>query len=89
MAVLLWLGVLGTSLPARADEVWAAAEAQALWTHDEWRRLLHYKPGLWADRWRSDADDPRFFLAEDGATNPRAELAATLAAFAAPAMSRG
>ena len=85
MAVLLWLGVLGTSLPARADEIWAAAEAQALWTHEEWRRLLHYKPGLRADRWRSDADDPRFFLAEDGATNPRAELAATLAAFAAPA----
>ncbi|MBL8259533.1 MAG: DUF4105 domain-containing protein [Candidatus Competibacteraceae bacterium] len=45
----------------------------------EWQTLLHYRSG--ASGWVSDVDDPRFFLAPDGKTDPRAELAATLRFF--------
>ncbi|MDT0496666.1 DUF4105 domain-containing protein [Algiphilus sp. W345] len=75
-------------LPAAAwsaDDAWAQAQASHLWQRDEWLKLVHYKAGAWAGTWRSDADDPRFFLADTGPQDPRAELAATLAAFAAPA----
>lgn len=72
--------------PARAaDDAWPQAQASELWQRNEWLKLLHYKPGSWPGSWKSQADDPRFFLAADGATNPRAELQATLQAFAAPA----
>ncbi len=72
--------------PARAaDDPWAQAQSRELWQRNEWHKLVHYKPGRWAGSWRSQADDPRFFLAADGATNPRAELQATLEAFTAPA----
>jgi len=47
----------------------------------EWRALLHYRPAADAAGVVSDADDPRFFLAPTGKTDPRAELAATLRAF--------
>lgn len=84
-ALACWLAALTATPAASAQTAWAQAEAQSLWAHDTWRRLLHYKPAPGNDRWRSDADDPRFFLAPDGADDPRAEMAATLAAFAAPA----
>ncbi len=41
---------------------------------------MHYRPAAGAGV-VSDADDPRFFLAPTGKTDPRAELAATLRAF--------
>ena len=72
--------------PARAaDDAWAQAEALSLWQRDEWLKLVHYKPGTLPGSWHSQADDARFFLAVDGATNPRAELRATLEGFVAPA----
>lgn len=72
--------------PGRAAETaWTQAQARSLWQRDEWLNLVHYKAGTWPGSWRSQADDARFFLAENGATDPRAELQATLAAFAAPA----
>ncbi|WP_373081132.1 DUF4105 domain-containing protein [Zhongshania sp.] len=43
-----------------------------------WRALLHIPRG---ENERSYIDDPRFFLAKDGARNRSAELGATLAAF--------
>ena len=46
----------------------------------EWQTLLHYRPNTGGGV-ISDADDPRFFLAPTGKTDPRAELAATLRAF--------
>ena len=49
-----------------------------------WRALLHYKPGNGWTRWESQADDPAFFLAEDGKTEPGKELHATLRALAMP-----
>jgi hypothetical protein len=48
-----------------------------------WRALLHYKQGTFGG-WKSQADDPAFFLADDGKTNPQAELAATIRAMNAP-----
>jgi hypothetical protein len=50
-----------------------------------WQVLLHYHPALLGG-WRSSADGPGFFLAgRAGESDPEAELAATLAAFASPA----
>jgi len=46
----------------------------------EWRVLLHYRKNLWGG-FSSMQDDPGFFMAADGKTNPQAELAATLTKF--------
>jgi hypothetical protein len=46
-----------------------------------WLNLLHYKQHPLSGRNRSLADDPHFFTATDGATQPQAELDATLASF--------
>ncbi len=43
--------------------------------------LLHYRASTDGAGVVSDADDPRFFLAPTGKTDPQAELQATLAAF--------
>jgi hypothetical protein len=69
------------------EDAWAQAQALQLWTDAEWLTLGHYKPGTWPGSWRSHADDPRFFLAGDGRHDPRAEMRATLAAFAESAGS--
>lgn len=60
------------------------AEERRLWEDPAWLDLLHYRDP-WHGGPRSQIDDPVFFLADDGKTNPRAELIATLEAlFAAP-----
>ena len=43
-----------------------------------WRVLLHYRKQ--GDGWESQIDDPDFFIALNGKTNPRDELIATVAA---------
>ena len=65
-------------------ELSQAATAKQLWQRPEWRKLLHYKPGLLPNSYKSQVDASRFFLAEDGKQNPQAELDATLAAFFQP-----
>ena len=45
-----------------------------------WHLLLHYRTNLFGG-YTSEADDPGFFLAADGKTNPKTELEATLAKF--------
>jgi hypothetical protein len=45
-----------------------------------WHLLLHYRSSL-AGGVESEADEPGFFLAPDGKTNPKAELHATLTQF--------
>ncbi len=65
-------------------ELTQAATAEQLWQHPEWQKLLHYKPGFFPNSYKSQVDAPRFFLAEDGKTDPQAELDATLAAFFQP-----
>ncbi len=49
--------------------------------HSQWHDLLHYhKIGLFAS-YESQADDPKFFLSEEGKSDPYAELQATISAF--------
>ena len=63
------------------DELIQSAQARQLHQMPAWHKLLHYKPGLIPGRYKSQVDAPQFFLAEDGKTNPAAELAATLRGF--------
>lgn len=49
----------------------------------EWLNLLHYKSRAVVLPLRSQVDDPKFFLASDGRTDPQSELAANIAAAAA------
>lgn len=46
----------------------------------EWLLLLHYRSNAWGGV-TSQADDPSFFMAAGGKTDPEAELAATLRQF--------
>jgi hypothetical protein len=63
--------------PAPADRL------QRLASDPYWLSLGHYERGKLGG-WRSYVDDDAFFLAEDGAWNPAAELTATLAGLYAP-----
>lgn len=45
-----------------------------------WLQLGHYRAATITD-WKSEVDSPQFFLADDGKTNPSAELQATVNAF--------
>ncbi len=64
---------------AYQDELLSLTEEQRLHEDPYWRILMHYKKGLRGDT--SLIDDPAFFLAPDGKTNPASELKATLKAF--------
>jgi hypothetical protein len=55
------------------------AETNLLANDREWRILLHYQAE--GNGYVSEVDDPKFFNAPNGKTNPSAELAATLRAF--------
>ncbi len=70
------------SPPSEADLFIQQADRLALHEDPYWLVLLHVRPGLFGDR--SLIDDPKFFLAPNGATNPRAELHATLRAILQP-----
>ncbi len=59
-----------------------ASREQHLADDRYWDILLHYKPH--GSRRESLVDDPKFFLAENGKTDPQAELDATLAGFFEP-----
>lgn len=86
MTGVLLLGSWLWSADACADAAYLAelldrADLAGLSVRREWRTLLHYRPGIGGTGWASDADDPRFFLAPTGKTDPSAELTATLRAF--------
>ncbi|HRC43843.1 MAG TPA: DUF4105 domain-containing protein [Nitrospira sp.] len=49
----------------------------------EWHLLLHYRANLFGG-YTSEQDDPGFFLAPEGKTDPQAELEATLRQFFSP-----
>ncbi len=86
IAITLALGgVISPPGLAVTEAAWAQAQAERLWMHPQWLRLVHYRPGAVPGSWYSQADDPDFFLSAAGAHDPRAELAATLSAFAADA----
>jgi len=61
------------------EELLKIAGCQKLHEDPYWRILMHYKKGLCGEK--SLIDDPDFFLAADGKTNPASELRATLKAF--------
>lgn len=61
----------------------AADRLQQLANEPFWISLGHYEAGKLGG-WRSYVDDPKFFLAADGAHDPKAELSATLDAIYAP-----
>ncbi len=57
-----------------------AIQTQKLWQDIEWLNLLHYQPENNQSGFLSQVDDPRFFAADNGKTNPESELIATLQA---------
>ncbi|ARS47967.1 membrane protein [Ectopseudomonas mendocina] len=69
---------LSASLPLHA------ATPEQLADDPYWIALGHYETGKLGG-WRSYVDDKAFFLAADGASNPRAELVATVQALYQPA----
>lgn len=76
--LLPFAAALGASDPGlKADRLTEAARAARLHESRYWNVLLHYKPA--GNGVKSLVDDPRFFLARDGKTNPESELAATIA----------
>ncbi|OGV74007.1 MAG: hypothetical protein A3K19_22640 [Lentisphaerae bacterium RIFOXYB12_FULL_65_16] len=77
-------GLAAATPDAYLDELLGRAESARLWEDPYWHVLLHYKRGRLGG-WVSRVDDPKFFAAPDGKTNPRAEMEATLRAFFAPA----
>ena len=85
-ALLIAVAGLVTTPAATADEIGSleelVARARAAQLHRErpWQVLLHYTPTD-SDSPHSLVDDPKFFLAADGKTNPAAELEATLRGF--------
>lgn len=72
------------------ETVWAAPQEESvlrsLSQHPTWHRLLHYEADGGASV-RSAIHSDSFFLSATGATDPAAELAATLAALRAPLAS--
>ncbi|MFP4561018.1 MAG: DUF4105 domain-containing protein [Thiohalorhabdus sp.] len=83
----LLLGLLGPAPAAGAEDAYLAELIQAAREQDlaaspQWRALLHYEGGRTGGE--SRADDPDFFFAPEGKTDPRAELEATLGAFFRP-----
>ncbi|MBZ0334827.1 DUF4105 domain-containing protein [Marinobacter sp. AL4B] len=61
-----------------------AINTENLHEHPVWLTLGHYHENSWGSGHTSQADDPAFFLSEDGKTNPKAELSATLEAIQQP-----
>ncbi len=85
----IWIVVLllqSAAVYAATDSAYLAQlQAQArqmnLAERPEWRKLLHYVPGLIAPGYKGLVDSRQFYLAADGKTDPQAELDATLASF--------
>ena len=61
------------------QQIQLEAREKKLSSSDDWHKLLHYKPALLSG-YKSQADDRRFFNAEDGRYSPEHELDATIAA---------
>ena len=73
-------GTAGSTDPSYLSELIERATATHLADEREWHVLLHYRRNLFGG-FTSMQDDPGFFMAPDGKTDPQAELAATLAQF--------
>lgn len=81
---------LAWSAPADyLDELVAAARELELAETRQWHALVHYRPNLFRRGVTGQADDPGFYLAANGKTDPAAELEATLRAFFDPPVVEG
>ena len=69
---------------AAMEKVLAVAAQGRLAESPGWLALLHYKTETLSRRVVSQADDERFFLADNGDTNAQAELVADIRAFFRP-----
>ena len=70
------------------DLPWSQAEILILSQHPYWLRLLHYPSHTpMVGFWRSEIQNPSFFLDPDGNENPAAELRKTLEALLSPVES--
>lgn len=84
--------LLCQALPAAAradsdpylEQLIGRATEERLAQSREWRALVHYRSNLILPGVTGQADDPAFYLAPGGKTDPEAELRATLGAFFAP-----
>lgn len=81
LAILFAFAAIPASANPYLAELIQIAGAKHLHENPQWHSLLHYKKHANVIGLRSLADDPRFFNAPSGKTNPQAELEATLAAF--------
>jgi hypothetical protein len=83
LVALAWLSItpLVASGNAYLAELTQRAREADLAARDEWHKLLHYKKNLLRPGVQGQVDDPTFYNAPDGKTDPSAELEATLAAF--------
>ena len=81
-------GVIGSEADVKAlvQQLMQQAHSRQLATHPYWLALMHYRRKTLADVTTqvSEIVSPEFFLSPKGATNPVAELAATLVAFFEP-----
>lgn len=69
-----------------ADQLIARVQDLGLAESRQWHALMHYRRNWILPGVTGQADDPSFYLAPRGKTDPRAELEATLRAFFAPAV---
>ncbi|MBT8438883.1 MAG: DUF4105 domain-containing protein, partial [Gammaproteobacteria bacterium] len=85
LLLLVSLVVISTSASSNNDyitELQNQALEKQLWRERVWINLLHYDVNDAEDYdYVSQVDDDRFFNADDGKTDPRAELVETIAAF--------
>ncbi len=75
--LLLFVPLVVTGVASASDQ----ALLEDLSTHRVWQTLLHYESPRLSSRQKSAINSTTFFLSPQGATNPLAELQATIAAF--------
>jgi hypothetical protein len=83
---MLWPQSSGAADPPQQSylaELIAHAASARLADEREWHLLLHYRENLFGG-YTSEQDDPGFFLAANGKTDPQAELESTLRQFFSP-----
>ena len=66
--------------PPYLQELIEQAVREKLYEQRSWHLLLHYRRNFVSGH-TSEVDDPGFFLADNGKTDPEAELKATLTFF--------
>jgi hypothetical protein len=82
LSLAMWTSTaVATDTPSVVDELQQYARDHQLWKKVEWLNLGHYqKDSGSVSGYSSQADDKRFFNADNGKQDPAAELQATLAA---------